>query len=46
MDSNSISDLVDDFTTTFDDRLARITALHARWNYENTEEETLEGHAL
>ena len=46
VDSDSISDLVDDSTTTFDDKLARVTALHARWNYEDTEEEALEGDAL
>ena len=29
-----------------DDKLARVLALHARWNYEDTEEQGLEGQAF
>ena len=29
-----------------DDKLARVLALHARWDYENTEEQALEGESL
>lgn len=47
-DANNLglaADLVEDPTTTIDDKLERIRALHARWKYEDTEE-VLDGDAL
>lgn len=36
----------DDASTTYNDKLARVKALHARWKYEDNEEEALEGNSL
>lgn len=33
-------------TTTYNDKLARVQALHARWEYDDNEEEALEGDTL
>lgn len=44
-DLNAVARLVDDPSSTFDDKLARRLALHARWQYEDTEEQAL-GEAL
>lgn len=41
-----LAHLADDSSTTYDDKLARVLALHARWKYEDNEEEALEGDAL
>lgn len=41
-----VEDLVDDPDTTVNDKLARVMALHARWKYEDTEEQALKGDAL
>lgn len=47
VDLNAVEKLVDDPSSTFDDKLARTLALHARWQYEDTEEQALgEGEAL
>ncbi len=42
IDLNAVEQLVEDPSTTFDDKLAKALALHARWEYEDIEEETLE----
>lgn len=41
-----LANSADDASTTYDDKLARVQALHARWRYEDNEEEALEGDAL
>ncbi len=46
VDLDVVANLVDDSTTTFDDKLARVLALQAWWKYEDTEEEALNGDAL
>lgn len=43
---NTVAGLVDDLNLTFDDKLAKTLAFHARWQYEDTEEQALEGEAL
>ena len=35
-DLNAVAGLVDNPSLTFDDKLARTLALHARWQYEDT----------
>lgn len=46
MNSNGILDLVNNSTTTFNKRLARITALYIKWNYKNIEEMVLKRDVL
>lgn len=41
-----LAHLADDSTTTYDDKFARVLALHACWKYEDNEEEALDGEAL
>ena len=38
--------MADDSTTTYDDKVARVLALRAQWEYEDNEEEALDGDAL
>ena len=45
-DLNAVAKLVDNSDSTFDDKLARTLALHARWQYEDKEEQALEGEDL
>ena len=46
MDLALVEGLVDDPDTNHDDKLTRAMALYARWKYEDTEEQALEGKAL